>query len=182
MYLDRVSTVNDFKQASVPIASMTYWKDRSARPVLPGPLAVPLSVLPRHLHSTLLARTLTAVFSSQIQDGELEFLRDRTVAIHVDDAGVEYYLTLGKTVIAASRMTPDLRLRGSVYDYLLLLSRREDADTLFFQRRLKMQGDTELGLHIKNFLDGLDIETLGFYRYADPAVQKLLRLYERLLG
>jgi len=28
-----------------------------------------------------------------------------------------------------------------------------DADTLFFQRRLKIAGDTELGLIVKNWLD-----------------------------
>lgn len=28
-----------------------------------------------------------------------------------------------------------------------------DADTLFFQRRLRISGDTELGLIVKNWLD-----------------------------
>jgi predicted lipid carrier protein YhbT len=29
----------------------------------------------------------------------------------------------------------------------------EDADTLFFRRRLKMEGDTELGVAVKYWLD-----------------------------
>jgi predicted lipid carrier protein YhbT len=67
-----------------------------------------------------------------------------------------------------------------VYDYLTLISRREDADTLFFQRRLKMEGDTELGLYVKNLLDGLDVESLSIYEPADFIVQRGVSLYERL--
>jgi predicted lipid carrier protein YhbT len=36
---------------------------------------------------------------------------------------------------------------------LLLLAGQVDADTLFFQRRLAIAGDTELGLVVKNWLD-----------------------------
>ncbi|MGB7997639.1 MAG: SCP2 sterol-binding domain-containing protein, partial [Photobacterium halotolerans] len=39
-------------------------------------------------------------------------------------------------------------------------ARKVDPDTLFFQRRLTMQGDTELGLAVKNLLDSLDLDSL----------------------
>jgi predicted lipid carrier protein YhbT len=42
------------------------------------------------------------------------------------------------------------------------VSRQEDPDTLFFQRRLTIEGDTELGLEVKNILDALDHENLPF--------------------
>ncbi len=51
---------------------------------------------------------------------------------------------------------PDATVAGGVGDFLLLAARREDADTLFFQRRLRMSGDTELGLYLKNFLDAFE--------------------------
>lgn len=38
-----------------------------------------------------------------------------------------------------------------------LAMRKEDPDTLFFSRRLSMQGDTELGLLLKNTLDALEL-------------------------
>ena len=38
-----------------------------------------------------------------------------------------------------------------------LAMRKEDPDTLFFSRRLSMQGDTELGLLLKNTLDSLEL-------------------------
>jgi predicted lipid carrier protein YhbT len=35
-----------------------------------------------------------------------------------------------------------------------------DADTLFFDRRLSIEGDTELGLLLKNTLDALDLKSV----------------------
>ena len=52
-----------------------------------------------------------------------------------------------------------LRLNGAT-DLLLLASRLEDADTLFFQRRLEVTGDTELGLTARNLLDRLPWESV----------------------
>jgi predicted lipid carrier protein YhbT len=51
-------------------------------------------------------------------------------------------------------------VRGGATDLLLLASRLEDADTLFFQRRLQLTGDTELGLAVRNLLDQLPWETI----------------------
>jgi predicted lipid carrier protein YhbT len=55
-----------------------------------------------------------------------------------------------------------------------LATRKEDADTLFFRRQLKTSGDTELGLHVKNFLDGLEPETLLYHRVIDPILRRRL--------
>jgi predicted lipid carrier protein YhbT len=51
-------------------------------------------------------------------------------------------------------------VRGEVTDLMLLASRLEDADTLFFHRRLQLTGDVELGLLVRNLLDQLPWETL----------------------
>jgi predicted lipid carrier protein YhbT len=50
---------------------------------------------------------------------------------------------------------PDVTVRASLPDYLALALRREDPDTLFFSRRLVLEGDTELGLALKNALDAI---------------------------
>jgi predicted lipid carrier protein YhbT len=50
-----------------------------------------------------------------------------------------------------------LTIRATAYDFLMLATRREDPDTLFFSRRLAIEGDTELGLFTKNALDALDL-------------------------
>ena len=44
-------------------------------------------------------------------------------------------------------------LGARLADFLALMRADMDADTLFFQRRLRISGDTELGLIVKNWLD-----------------------------
>jgi len=78
---------------------------------------------------------------------------------------------------------PDLTISGAIYDFLALATRREDSDTLFFNRRVVMAGDTALGLELKNLLDAMDPETLS-----EPlpsllrAVNQCMAAYERLSG
>ena len=55
---------------------------------------------------------------------------------------------------------PDVVIRAAPRDYLALALRREDPDTLFFTRRLAIEGDTELGLIVKNALDAIDWDAL----------------------
>jgi len=45
-----------------------------------------------------------------------------------------------------------------------------------------MQGDTEPGLYVKNFLDGLDMYSHKIAAYLESALQKSLPFYERLFG
>ncbi len=52
--------------------------------------------------------------------------------------------------------TPDLAISATLRDFIALALREEDPDTLFFSRRLRVEGDTELGLTVKNLLDGID--------------------------
>lgn len=51
---------------------------------------------------------------------------------------------------------PELELTAGVADFVALIRGAADADTLFFQRRLKIAGDTELGLIVKNWLDAAE--------------------------
>ena len=43
-------------------------------------------------------------------------------------------------------------------DLARLALRLEDPDTLFFNRRLLIEGDTDLGLRVKNMLDAVELE------------------------
>ena len=61
-------------------------------------------------------------------------------------------------------MLPDLTISASAYDFYLLAMRKEDPDTLFFNRRLVVEGDTELGLIAKNALDAIDLPMLELER------------------
>ena len=127
---------------------------------MPAPLALPISLIPSVAHSAAMAEILNRFFAPEIADGELDFLDGKVMLIRIADARVNIRLTLtgGKLKSVSSSRAEDLSIEGSVYDFLLLATRREDADTLFFNRRLRLGGSTELGLYVKNFLDGLELE------------------------
>ena len=162
----------------------TFNKSSQLRPVLPTPLSLPLRVIPSFMHNKALVTMLNRIFHKDLKEGELDFLQDKIVHITIEDAGIDYRFTLNenKLIPGNKNQAPDLFLKGTIYDYLLLASRREDTDALFFSRRLHMQGDTELGLYVKNFLDGLDMDSHKISAYLESVLQKSLPVYERLFG
>ncbi len=159
-------------------------KKTSTSPLFPTTLSLPLKVLPSFVHNKVLVTTLNRIFATELKEGELDFLQDKIVHISIEDGGVDYRFTLrgDKLVAADKNIAADLTLQGTIYNYLLLASRQEDTDTLFFSRRLRMQGDTELGLYVKNFLDGMDMDSHKIPSYLKSVLQKSLPVYERLFG
>ncbi len=153
----------------------------SRGPSLPAPLALPLRLVPDRVVSQLAVTVLNRALAQALREGELDFLRGRSVTIRVRDAGLAMHLGLDRRGRLVARRYPagDLLIEASVYDFLVLVGQQEDPDTLVFQRRLVMQGDTELGLEVKNFLDGLDVEALGLYRQLAPLLRRLLPVYRR---
>lgn len=51
---------------------------------------------------------------------------------------------------------PDLRIAATAHDFGAIAAGEEDSDTLYFSRRLIVEGDTELALMVKNTMDALD--------------------------
>jgi predicted lipid carrier protein YhbT len=86
-------------------------------------------------------------------------LVQRSFRIEVADAGLAFHFTYDGQRFRAmqAQPEPDLCIRANAWDFHLLMQKAEDADTLFFSRRLTMTGDTELGVLIKNTLDALEL-------------------------
>lgn len=102
------------------------------------------------------------VLAQALSRGDLAALKGRRLGIEVSDLGLGFVVQVDAERVL---ITPPQRsaaaeasVRGSCTDLLLLASRLEDADTLFFQRRLCLSGDTELGLVARNLLDQLPWE------------------------
>lgn len=153
------------------------------RPTLPALLALPLAWVPGLIHSTVLSTALNTLFAARIREGEFEFLRDRVLAIQVRDAKVEYrfrFTVPTGFVAVRSASKSDLIISGAIYDFLALVTRREDSDTLFFHRRVVMEGDTALGLELKNLLDGMDLEAIGGLAPLLRAANGFMTVFERL--
>lgn len=82
-------------------------------------------------------------------------LEGRSFAITVEDLGLCSRFTVRDGVFRPlwRRQACELELGAGVAELLALMRGETDADTLFFQRRLRISGDTELGLIVKNWLD-----------------------------
>lgn len=151
-----------------------------SRPKLPKPIALPLGLLPNRLHSLVLSRALNRVFAEDIVEGELDFLEGKVVEIQILDAKSAFSVKMNAGCFQSAAGQPsDLKVSGTVYDFLLLLTGQEDPDTLFFQRHLLMEGDTGLGVHLKNFLAGVDLEGLPLASVVNPALLRCVSMYER---
>lgn len=125
---------------------------------------------------------MNAMFVKLLEAGELEFLAERVMNVIVSDAELRFSVRLDQNKLRAGveASEADLTIEGTVYTFLLLATRKEDADTLFFRRQLKTSGDTELGLYVKNFLDGLEPETLPYHRTIDAVLRKSLAVADRV--
>ncbi|MBM5811427.1 MAG: hypothetical protein FJ191_05605 [Gammaproteobacteria bacterium] len=118
--------------------------------------------VPQGVQRRLLEAAMGRVLAEPLAAGSLEFMRGRRLGIEVADLGLSWVVELDGDRLRACPpgVAAEAAVRGSLTDLLLLASRLEDADTLFFQRRLWLTGDTELGLTARNLLDRLPFEQL----------------------
>jgi O2-independent ubiquinone biosynthesis accessory factor UbiT len=110
----------------------------------------------------VLERLLKQLLLEPIADGDLEFLSRKTLKISVVDAGIGWRLSYpnGQLMIQPLNGPADATITGNAKSFILLASRQEDPDTLFFRRKLSIEGDTELGLEVKNLLDSVELDVL----------------------
>jgi predicted lipid carrier protein YhbT len=117
--------------------------------------------LPQRPWSDALCASLELARITKQLDADFSFLEGRTLRIIIEDLGARATLRYvnGHFRPAAADIEADVSFRAASADYMKLLRRTEDPDTLFFQRKLRIEGDTELGLHLKNLLDSIEPPT-----------------------
>lgn len=129
-----------------------------------APALVRLSthLLPAVLRQQALSAGLNAAFRQPVQRGELDFMRGRCARIRVSDIDLDFSVTLlgQRLFVSMNPIAPDVTFRAELRDLLSVVAGQTDPDTLFFRRRLAIEGNTELGLALKNFLDSQDPEQL----------------------
>lgn len=118
--------------------------------------------LPSVLRQQALSAGLNAAFSQPIRRGELDFMRGRCARIRVSDIDLDFSVTLlgQRLFVSMKPIAPDVTFRAELRDLLSVIAGQTDPDTLFFRRKLAIEGETELGLALKNFLDSQDPEQL----------------------
>lgn len=124
---------------------------------VPSPVRALLSRLPEAPPAHALALALNVAFEKGILARDaFERLEGKVMRIEARDAGCGLCLRYQRGRFAAGAPPADVTIRAGVTDFIALALRREDPDTLFFSRRLVIEGDTDLGLVAKNALDAVD--------------------------
>lgn len=136
----------------------------------PKVLLLPSSICPFVIQEKVLTTLLEKVFAEAIEDGDLDFLANKWLKVKITDLQLVWFLSYEneKLIIAKNCEREDVSFSGNLNELILIAGRKEDPDTLFFQRRLSIEGDTELGLEVKNLLDNIDFDNLS------PLSQKAL--------
>jgi O2-independent ubiquinone biosynthesis accessory factor UbiT len=116
--------------------------------------------LPQWPHAMSLTAGLNAAARMKLLPMDsLELLEGRSFFVEVLDTGgracFTYRAGLFRPLFSVPQ-TPDLSFRANLSAFMQMLARQEDPDTLFFNRELSIEGDTELGLIVKNMLDAVE--------------------------
>ena len=141
---------------------------------LPGFVAALGQHLPQWPHGLALTAALTLAQRMKLLPADsLELLEGRTFLIEVLDTGGKASFTFRAGTfrpLFAEPAAPDLAFRANLSAFLQIAARQEDPDTLFFNRELSIEGDTELGLVVKNMLDAVELPKLpalpGFPKFS----------------
>lgn len=130
---------------------------------LPPIVAAVVSRLPAWPPAHALATLLDLGVGRIVSQEAVAPLAGRRFALNVRDLGLTVHFERTAAGFEPSRppYVPDLTVSATLRDFIALARREEDPDTLFFARRLVVEGDTELGLTVKNLLDGIDWDALA---------------------
>lgn len=135
---------------SLPLPSLSL-----PRPPVPSRLIRTLDpCVPLAFKRRLVEPVLNRTFAEPLEEGEFDALEGRRISLAIEDLGVTLTLSLEAQRLVLCHAPGEATIRGGWREFLCLATRREDPDSLFFQRRLLIEGDTELGLMVKNLLDG----------------------------
>ena len=132
------------------------------RPLARKLAGIPARLIPYATQKPILSLALNEAFRQPLGRGDMDFLQGTKVRIKVTDLNIDWLIR-----VDANRFTPinrsskdDVAISGGSLDFLLLATRQVDPDTLFFQRRIRIEGDTEKGLGVKNTMDSMDWDDL----------------------
>jgi predicted lipid carrier protein YhbT len=125
---------------------------------LPAALARLVARLPATPPSVAWVTVLNQLMRRGVLPLDVSLLAGRRFEVRVLDLGLRLNFAADERQFIRDHGTgePDLRFSAKLVDFARMMLREEDPDTLFFNRKLLIEGDTELGLTVKNLLDSVD--------------------------
>jgi len=107
----------------------------------------------------MLSKCCNHLLKGQLLASRLTEIDAKSLCIRILDADCEFHFRIsGAQLHAMHSGRADVTISGNSLDFWQLATLQEDADTLFFNRSLKIEGETETGVHIKNLLDALEFD------------------------
>ena len=148
------------------------------RPIALRAVGIPGRLVPYSAQRRVVAVALNQAFREPLRHDELEFLEGKKVRIRVTDLCLNWLIRVdhGRFSVIDRTLPEDVTITGTGPDFILLATRLADPDTLFFQRRICIEGDTELGLGVKNTMDSMDWDDLP------PPLARILRALGAVIG
>lgn len=155
-----------------------------AEPILkkafsPASLSKLLKFAPMTLNRIAIESALNFFLNENLIEKDFEFLEDRSLKIVILDAELELILSVVESRFKClyfgteKEQRCDSTLSIDTADAIKLVQQEVDPDTLFFKRKLKISGDTELAHHVKNTIDTLSPDKLP------RILKKLMQEYDK---
>ena len=146
----------------------------------PKPVGKLLGLLPAYPGSFFFVTGLNLALARNLASDVRAMLLGKKLRLCVTDAQLVFDFEWRNERFTAcqNKGEADLTISASAHDFVLLARREEDPDTLFFSRRLAMEGDTELGLLVKNTIDAIELPVFNLEQLKPANV--LARMKARL--
>ena len=128
------------------------------------PISLMLRAVPDAVHSELFSRLFNHLLKGQPISEQLEDLEGKKLVINISDSRSELaFLIRDRKLHRTPSSDWNVRISGKLEHFWLLASRAEDPDTLFFNRTLALEGETEAGLYLKNMLDSMEFDSRAHF-------------------
>ncbi len=140
--------------------------------LIPKPMEHILGRLPAWPGTVMLVTALNLVLARYLTFDVTKLLNGKKLRLCVTDAhcAFNFEWRSHRFVACSEGGTADLTISACMQDFVLIALRKEDPDTLFFSRRLAMEGDTELGILVKNTLDAIELPVFHVEQFYPKAV------------
>lgn len=125
------------------------------------PLKHFLRTIPDGIHTRVLSHLGNHLMKGQTVTSRLDVLEGKRLQLSITDTGNCWRFIIRRNRLFHDpnfRGDVDIHIQGALKTLLLLATRNEDPDTLFFSRQLSLEGNTEDGLYLKNILDAMDFD------------------------
>ncbi len=146
-------------------------------------LALPLKFIPLGLLKPFIKPCLKLI-EEQLDDDDWDIIEGKWIEIKIEDINYSIFISASHKqlicspshlLLSQTPLTSDARVSGDTRSFLKLLDQQVDPESLFFQRQLKLSGDTELGYWFKAVLDRVEKENL-------PSILKTLSQWNNQLS